>query len=94
MSDIVLERMWSTYSALLKEADFSAPTGTPDPKTIRVDEQVSVDNNESENLAKEALKRQAIPLGGLVYNIEIHLPESRDKAVYDVLFRSLREHLL
>lgn len=33
-------------------------------------------------------------LGGLAYNINIHLPESRDQAVYDALFKSLREHLL
>ena len=33
-------------------------------------------------------------LGGLHYNIQIILPESRDPKVYDALFRSLREHLL
>ena len=29
----------------------------------------------------------------LHYNIQIHLPESRDSLVYDVLFRSLKKHL-
>lgn len=32
-------------------------------------------------------------LGGLVYNIQIQLPESRDPVVYDALFRSLKAHL-
>ena len=30
----------------------------------------------------------------LCYTIQLILPESRDQAVYDVLFRSLKEHLL
>jgi hypothetical protein len=28
------------------------------------------------------------------YNIQIHLPETRDMTVYDAIFRSLKEHLL
>ncbi len=35
-----------------------------------------------------------ISLNGLVYSIQIHLPESRDQSVYDALFRSLKTHLL
>jgi hypothetical protein len=29
----------------------------------------------------------------LHYNIQIHLPESRDPAVYEALFKSLKKHL-
>jgi hypothetical protein len=29
----------------------------------------------------------------LHYNIQIHLPESRDQAVYDAIFKSLKKHL-
>jgi hypothetical protein len=29
----------------------------------------------------------------LHYNIQIHLPESRDQAVYDAIFKSLKRHL-
>jgi len=35
-----------------------------------------------------------IRLGGFVYNVELHLPESRDPAVYEALFRALKSHLL
>ncbi len=31
---------------------------------------------------------------GLSYDIHLHLPASRDAAVYEVLFKSLKEHLL
>jgi hypothetical protein len=31
---------------------------------------------------------------GLHYNIQIHLPASRDSAVYDAIFKSLKDHLL
>ena len=30
---------------------------------------------------------------GLIYNIQIQLPESRDPKVYDALFQSLKKHL-
>jgi hypothetical protein len=33
-------------------------------------------------------------IGGLVYSINLQLPESRDQAVYDALFKSLKAHLL
>jgi len=36
----------------------------------------------------------ALRLGGLVYYVELHLPESRDPAVYEALFRALKAHLL
>ena len=37
---------------------------------------------------------QSRSLGGLHYNIQIILPATRDVAVYDALFRSLKEHIL
>ena len=35
-----------------------------------------------------------IAFGGLIYNIQIHLPESREQAVYDAIFRSLKTHMM
>lgn len=34
-----------------------------------------------------------LSIDGLVYNIQIQLPESRDPKVYDALFQSLAKHL-
>ena len=34
-----------------------------------------------------------ITVSGLQYHINIVLPDTRDQAVYDAIFKSLREHL-
>lgn len=39
------------------------------------------------------LERQKIGIRALEYHINIVLPDTRDQAVYDAIFRSLREHL-
>jgi hypothetical protein len=93
-SDDVLGKMASTFVAFAAEADFDAvePAKPPteaeeagEPKQQRPQDGVSA--------AIGASTQGAIRLGGLVYNIQIQLPESRDPAVYDALFRSLRTHL-
>lgn len=35
-----------------------------------------------------------VSLGGLRYNIEIHLPATKDVEVYNAIFKSLKEHLI
>lgn len=91
-SDTVLDKMAATFKALCAQADFRAvaktqPTDVVPPTAIA-----------EEDIGKEArvLGDDLRPgrLGGLVYNIQLHLPESRDPAVYDILFRSLKDHLL
>lgn len=86
-SDSVLDKMAGTFKALSSLADFSAAPKLMHPDTPPLEEPPSGD-------AKGHPQGAAIRLGGLVYSIQIHLPESRDQAVYDVLFRSLKEHLL
>jgi hypothetical protein len=44
----------------------------------------------AENLDPPA---RGLSIGGLVYNIQLILPESRDPKVYDALFESLKGHL-
>jgi hypothetical protein len=107
LSESVLDKMAMTFTALVKLADFSQ---TPKTDADALDDSVqksaigksapilppppdssqSTDGHESH----PDLRRKHAQLGGLVYAIEIHLPESRDPAVYDALFRSLKEHLL
>jgi hypothetical protein len=88
ISDAVLDKMAMTFTALVKQADFqSPPTSTAlqqPPETARPEEA----------LEKPGAMHAGVKLGGLVYNIQIVLPESRDAAVYDALFASLRRHLL
>lgn len=87
-SDRVLTQMAGTFKALAKNADFS---GQPSTAPVTTKEAKQQDEKQRGELPpKLAVER----LGGLTYNINIHLPESRDQAVYDALFKSLREHLL
>lgn len=90
ISESVLDKMAMTFVNLVKLADFESKL-TP-----------GVVNEKPEEPAPE-LPDPAAPvhsplgtsksLGGLHYNIQIILPESRDPKIYDALFRSLKEHL-
>jgi hypothetical protein len=89
LSDSVMDKMALTFSELCKLADFE----TPPPKK---EEGKKGDEKASDDTTKDRLRENSserIRVDGLVYNIQIVLPESRDQAVYDALFRSLREHL-
>jgi hypothetical protein len=103
-SESVLEKMAATFQALVKLADFSAPT--PARNSRDVNEQVEeeepidevIDDSDEQPMLQRQRQRRATggntrSFGGLHYNIQIILPESRDPQVYDALFRSLREHL-
>ena len=90
-SDVVLARMAPTFVALCKEADFSVPAIAP--KEVKVETPAESPT--------PALPAQEQPQGhakqhrfALAYNIHIELPAVRDQAVYDAIFKSLRENLL
>jgi hypothetical protein len=75
-----------TFSELCKLADFKADAALPgEASTVS---EVPSDKKEAHGPIGSRIKVE-----GLVYNIYLTLPESRDSAVYDALFRSLREHL-
>lgn len=87
-SDSVVAKMASTFIALAGLADFSKADAVPgeDPQ--------SPEEPLGPQLPITPPPGGSIPLGGLVYNIELHLPDSRDPAVYEALFRALKSHLL
>jgi hypothetical protein len=100
-SDAVLDKMAMTFRAL---SDLAEWTGSPTPQPAV---EASANGDEPEKTPEtqatlggvaaqhgDGQPRAPVRLGGLVYNIELVLPESRDPAVYDALFRSLRTHLL
>jgi hypothetical protein len=90
ISDSVLDKMAMTFVALVKQADFkSAPAAATLEAITDLREPPSTDGHEKPPEAHTAVK-----LGGLVYNIQIVLPESRDPVVYEALFSSLKRHLL
>jgi hypothetical protein len=84
LSESVLDKMVLTLKALAGHADFAASVTTeketPEPSPVEVPSDIPL--------------KHGINLGGLVYNIQLVLPSDRDQAVYDALFRSLKEHLL
>jgi hypothetical protein len=94
-SDNVVSLMANTFKALSDLADWKAtpPAGAP--------AHASVTEKKPEGAA-EAMQPPAIvppsldagnrPLQ-LHYDIQIHLPESRDAAVFDAIFAALRKHL-
>ena len=90
VSDSVLDKMAMTFKALVQQADFAAATaGRPSAPTV---ERETPQPPSDERPAPQP-PQSAIAFGGLVYNIQLVLPESRDQAVFDALFRSLKEHL-
>ena len=92
-SDDVLGKMASTFVALSGHADFDAvvPADTPNDGQDSEEAEGELDDTGTPRHRARTTPRS---LGGLIYNIQIQLPESRDPAVYDALFRSLKLHLL
>lgn len=98
-SDRVLSQMAGTFTTLVKFADFSAAPvqktdvgdfPPQDEDEAEEEQQVQDERRDQRNSGRRSGTSR---LGDLVYNINIVLPESRDAAVYDALFKALREHL-
>lgn len=95
-SDKVISLMATTFEGIVKLADFDTAkakiSDSPDKNEIEQDIPQSSLENEEKKKVKDV--KRDIKLGGLVYNIQLILPETRDTKVYDALFKSLKEHIL
>lgn len=88
-SDTVANLMTKTFYSLLDLADLNGSSsqmanGNPD-------------NNEQPIIEKPQApesKSKASGTVGLHYNIQIHLPATKDVEVYNAIFKSLKDHLL
>lgn len=90
-SESVLDKMASTFTALAGLADWESPPVTSvQPATSEAKGEAA-----PETITRDTSRVSSggLSIGGLVYNIQLILPESRDPKVYDVLFESLRRHL-
>lgn len=93
-SDNVLSLMAKTFRALSSYASWTTKkVDKPIPKATATTPPIPQVNNLPEEATSENATDDLRRLG-LHYNIQIHLPETRDSAVYDALFKSLKEHLL
>ncbi len=95
-SDSVLTNMSRTFKALSEYADWSGDT---ESSTIIQDEKPKIKKTtvepKTEQVVKEVFRENRSSNDvGLHYNIQIHLPPSRDPAVYDAIFQSLKKHIL
>ena len=96
-SEAVLNKMSMTFVSLSKLANFKAP---PSPKKTKPPEKEREDKgkeSQKEPEKKVEISKEELPekkMFDLAYNIHIELPATRDQAVYDAIFRSLKEHIL
>lgn len=98
---LVITNIAKTFKALCDYADFSAPTSPIEAESKAGNVQGSAETKApGRPEAKDVPAQQAhtvvpskLVVSGLQYHINIVLPEVRDQAVYDAIFRSLREHL-
>jgi hypothetical protein len=88
VTDRVAKLMANTFFALLDLADLAAP----------MEEPLQPDRAEETPPAApptdEVFPVRRAPSTSLHYNIQIHLPATKDLEVYNAIFKSLKEHLL
>lgn len=89
-TDAVAERQAMTFFSFLKLADITAPT----KPTAKSKEGQFEKAKEPEKIEKDRSEFLSSSFSGLRYNIEIHLPATKDVEVYNAIFKSLKEHLL
>jgi hypothetical protein len=85
-SDDVAQRMAKTFFALLDLADLNTAGTVPDVQPY--------DSDEQPNEGSEPTAKKSVGISGLHYNIQIHLPATKEVEVYNAIFKSLREHLI
>jgi hypothetical protein len=88
-SDVVAGLMAKTFYALLELADIENST-LSQPK-----QQITTSNeNDAEEEKHRTISAKSKNSFGLHYDIQIHLPATKDVEVYNAIFKSLKEHLL
>lgn len=88
-TDLVAERQAATFLSLLKQADLPS-AGKGASKSIEQPKPSETTAEKSERASSSSMPA----FSGLRYNIEVHLPATKDVEVYSAIFKSLREHLL
>jgi hypothetical protein len=97
LSDTQAERAARTFLALYELCDKDAIDGqkAKDMPPTASDPAPDLGSKSSDAPQKtKMLDGQPKPPLGLHYNIQIHLPATKDVEVYNAIFRSLREHII
>lgn len=93
-SDNIINLMANTFKALCDLADWSMPVLSSIPQTdIPIEPPVVYEssNPQSQDGERALIEHSKM---NLHYNIQIHLPETTNMAVYDAIFQSLKKHLM
>lgn len=88
--DALISRIARTFTALCEYADFSSG---PSAQKEKKEDSPKPPVVHPPQPATTSTLQKSISLASLQYHINIVLPESRDQAIYDAIFKSLREHL-
>jgi hypothetical protein len=98
-SDRVAQLMASTFYSLLELADLDAPDSpkkSPSPEVKNEEPPAKPahkgEQNRDEHYEERPSRTASRP--SLHYNIQIHLPATKDIEVFNAIFKSLKEHLL
>ncbi|MBI2361380.1 MAG: DUF5343 domain-containing protein [Deltaproteobacteria bacterium] len=101
-TNLVIGNIAKTFRALCDYADFSTPLPpresanagqTPEAKPAVKPPSKRDEPPTPATTEKPGAGAGKITVSGLQYHINIVLPDTRDQAVYDAIFKSLREHL-
>ena len=92
VSDRFAQVSAATFLALLKLADLDSTGDATDTTPIDSGSQNHTDNQPVPEKPNATISPP--PAVGLRYNVEVHLPASKDVEVYNAIFKSLKEHLL
>ena len=92
----VIENMARTFKTLCDYADWSKNLVQD---SVKVDEQSEKssgieENNNDESVKIEPCTSEKKTEMALHYNIQVHLPETTNMAVYDAIFQSIKKHLM
>lgn len=99
LSKSVLDSIARTFAEVVKLAEFTVypPVLNPVDNHNESEDKKQVEDEKAKPSGADRHKKphgESRLIDSLNYRIEIVLPPSRDKAVYDAIFRSLKEHLL
>ena len=83
VSDNVAGLMAKTFLGLLQHADLKPRVGTP----------VQVESTPNEEMPEGNITERLTVQTALHYNIQVHLPATKDVEVYNAIFKALKEHL-
>lgn len=88
-TDRTSKLMANTFYALLPLADFQSP-----PARVNLEVKQQVEEKKADAEVVKLPSPQIISSPALHYNIQIHLPATKDIEVFNAIFKSLKEHLL